>query len=310
MIDAYGIPVEEKLVIAIASSAVLTLDAARDAFREKGLAAYRQYQREHQQDIMERGPAFTFVRRLLNFNKLFPEIQPVEVVLLSHNDADTGLRIMNSLKHYELDVTRAAFITDEKPHHYLAAYNSSLFLSRNRRDVEDAIAAGFAAGTVLESALNDDPDDESLRVAFDFDGVIADGTCESVFKGKGLDGFNQMETEKAAVPHSPGPLAQLFRKLANLRDLEFERQAKEPDYKRRLSMSIVTARGVPAHERVVTTLRDWGIVIDKTFFLGGMNKGRILASLRPHIFFDDQIHPHLDTAKDFTPSVHIPVIAH
>ena len=179
-------PIEEKLVIAIASSAVLTLDAARDAFREKGLAAYRQYQREHQQDIMERGPAFTFVRRLLNFNKLFPEIQPVEVVLLSHNDADTGLRIMNSLKHYELDVTRAAFITDEKPHHYLAAYNSSLFLSRNRRDVEDAIAAGFAAGTVLESALNDDPDDESLRVAFDFDGVIADGTCESVFKGKVL----------------------------------------------------------------------------------------------------------------------------
>ena len=83
-------PIEEKLVIAIASSAVLTLDAARDAFREKGLAAYRQYQREHQQDIMERGPAFTFVRRLLNFNKLFPEIQPVEVVLLSHNDADTG----------------------------------------------------------------------------------------------------------------------------------------------------------------------------------------------------------------------------
>lgn len=299
-------PIEEKLVVTIASSAVLTLDGARDAFREKGLGAYRQYQREHQNEIMARGPAFTFVRRLLNFNRLFPEISPVEVVLLSHNDADTGLRIMNSLKHYELGITRAAFITDEKPFHYLPAYNSSLFLSRNRRDVEEAIGAGFAAGTVLESALNDDPDDGSLRVAFDFDGVIADGSCEAVFKGRGLEGFNQMETERAAIPHSPGPLAELFRKLAALRDLEFDRQSKEPGYRRRLSLSIVTARGVPSHERVVTTLREWGITIDKTFFLGGMNKGRILASLRPHIFFDDQIHPHLDAAAEFTPSVHVP----
>lgn len=37
-----------------------------------------------------------------------------------------------------------------------------------------------------------------------------------------------------------------------------------------------------------------------------MDKGRILETLRPHIFFDDQQHPHLDAAKAFTPSVHIP----
>jgi len=147
--------------------------------------------------------------------------------------------------------------------------------------------------------------DETVLYA-PFDGVIADGSCEAVFKGRGLEGFNQMETERAAIPHSPGPLAELFRKLAALRDLEFDRQSKEPGYRRRLSLSIVTARGVPSHERVVTTLREWGITIDKTFFLGGMNKGRILASLRPHIFFDDQIHPHLDAAAEFTPSVHVP----
>lgn len=301
--------IENKLVVAIASSAVLTLDAARDAFRLKGLAAYRQYQREHQLDPLEKGPAFSFIKRLLNFNTLFPEIHPVDVVLLSHNDADTGLRIMNSLKHYELDITRAAFITDEKPFHYLTAYNSSLFLSRNKKDVEDAIAAGFAAGIVLESSLNDEPDDESLRVAFDFDGVIADNSSEAVYQGRGLEGFNQVELEKVNTPHTPGPLAGLFRKLAALRDLEFERQTREPEYRRRLSLSIVTARGVPSHERVVTTLRDWGVAIDKTFFLGGMSKGRILASLRPHIFFDDQVHPHLDAAKEFTPSVHIPISA-
>ena len=80
--------IEHKLVVAIASSAVLTLDKARDEFREHGLEAYRKYQREHQHDVLEKGPAFAFVKRLLNFNRLFPDIQPVEVVLISHNDSD------------------------------------------------------------------------------------------------------------------------------------------------------------------------------------------------------------------------------
>ena len=299
-------PIEEKLVIAIASSSVLTLDGARDAFREKGLEAYRAYQREHQHCILEKGPAFSFVKRLLDFNRIFPERMPVEVILLSHNDSDTGLRIMNSLNHYGLDVIRAAFITDDSPYRYLDAYNASLFLSGNSRDVEEAIDHGYAAGRVLPSTLNDAPDDEELRVAFDFDGVLADSSGEEVFQNRGLDGFHKNEYEKRLQPCPPGPLADLFRKLALLRDLESERQALDPAYKRRISLSIVTARSVPAHERVVSTLREWNVTVDRTFFLGGVNKGRILRTLRPHIFFDDQLTPHLDAAKDFTPSVHIP----
>ena len=300
--------IEKKLVVAIASSAVLTLDAAHDAFRERGIEAYRKYQREHQDDVLERGPGFAFVKRLLNFNTLFPEIQPVEIILISHNDSDTGLRIMKSLKHYGLKISRAAFITDEAPHHYLNAYNASLFLSKNEHDVKNAIKAGFAAGTVLPSVLNDAPEDEELRVAFDFDGVLADTSSEHIFQGEGLAGFHKNEAEHAATPCLPGPLCELLKKLSLLRNLEFERQVSTPAYRRRLSLSVVTARNAPAHERVVSTLRDWGVTLDRTFFLGGMDKGRILEVLRPHIFFDDQIDPHLDTAKKFTPSVHIPVV--
>ena len=299
--------IENKLVVAIASSAVLTLDAARDEFRERGLEAYRKYQREHQHDVLAKGPAFAFVRRLLNFNRRFPEQHPVEVVLISHNDSDTGLRIMNSLKAYDLDISRAAFITDESPYLYLDAYNASLFLSRKAADVEAAIRAGYAAGTVLPSVLNDDPDDDTLRVAFDFDGVLADGSGEEIYKGQGLESFHKAEAERGGIPCHPGPLAGLFRKLSQLRELEFEHQKQNPAYQRKLSLSIVTARSAPAHERVVSTLRKWNITTDRTFFLGGVKKSRILSVLKPHIFFDDQIHPHLDCAKDFTPSVHIPI---
>ena len=41
------------------------------------------------------------------------------------------------------------------------------------------------------------------------------------------------------------------------------------------------------------------------FFLGGIEKGRVLEVLKPHIFFDDQ-SKHLTTAARVVPSVHIP----
>ena len=68
--------------------------------------------------------------------------------------------------------------------------------------------------------------------------------------------------------------------------------------------AIVTARNAPAHERVLTTLKDWKIEVDQIFFLGGMDKSRILKIMKPHIFFDDQMI-HLENL-DNIPAVHIP----
>ena len=299
--------IEEKLVIGVASSALFELDEADTVFRKEGLAAYRTYQHEHQRDILKKGVAFPFVKRLLEMNKFHPETQPVEVVLLSHNDPDTGLRVFNSIQHYKLNIIRAAFTTGDSPFKYIPAYNVSLFLSANASDVRTANEEGYAAGQVLASTSEDEDDDDELRIAFDFDGVIADDSAEFVFQNAGIDQFYKQEKAKAAIPHSPGPLADLFAKLARLHQLEDEKMKSEPDYKRHLKISIVTARSAPAHERVVTTLRAWNITVDQTFFLGGMDKGRILATLKPHIFFDDQIDPHLTSASHYSPSVYIPI---
>ena len=299
-------PIEEKLVVAVASSALFRLDEADAIFRSQGLAAYRKYQREHENTVLAPGIAFPFIRRFLKFNELFPETQPVEVVLLSHNDPDTGNRVLRCIDHYKLGITRSAFLTDGHPVDYIDAYNVSLFLSGNVGDVRDAIRHGFAAGYVLDSKLNDDADDDELRVAFDFDGVLADDSAEQVFQSGGIDQFWQSEAKKSAVPLGPGPLADLFSKLSRLHRLEEERRDADPHYHRYLRTAIVTARSGPAQLRLATTLRDWDITVDQTFSLGGMNKSRILKQLRPHIYFDDQWSPHLEAAKEFTPSVHIP----
>ena len=193
----------------------------------------------------------------------------------------------------------------KSPYEYIPAFNASLFLTANEGDVSKAIQAGYPAGVVLPSKVVDDESEEELRIAFDFDGVIADDESEAIYKGSDLPEFHNYEVANSHIPHKPGPLADLFKKLSFMQKLEDREQEMDPGYKRIIRTSIVTARNAPAHERVVTTLEAWGVSANETFFLGGMKKDRILSILKPHMFFDDQ-KSHLESEAGDIPMVHIP----
>ncbi|MGQ9865133.1 MAG: 5'-nucleotidase [Pseudanabaenaceae cyanobacterium] len=271
-------PIEEKLVVAIASSALFDLTESHGVFEREGAKAYRAFQEQHLDVPLRPGVAFPFIERLLALNTWLPEVQPVEVVLLSRNSVATGRRVFRSIQHYGLNISRAAFTEGKPPFGYAPAFNAALFLSANATDVQQAIAAGYPAGTVLGQGSTLAEAITELRIAFDFDGVIADDEAETVFKEQDLAAFQSYEAARAHIPHQPGPLADLFQKLAWLQSLAGDR----------LRTAIVTARSAPAHERVITTLEHWGVNVNEAFFLGGIDKSRILSRLQPHIFFDDQ----------------------
>jgi 5'-nucleotidase len=299
-------PIERKLVIGIASSALFDLSESHGVYVSEGVEQYRIHQEERLDIPFPKGVAFPFIRRFLGINKAFAKQAPVEVVLLSRNSPETGMRVFRSIRHYELDITRAAFMAGKSPHMYIPAFNASLFLSANEGDIQRAIDADYPAGLVLPSKVYDDELDSELRVAFDFDGVIADDEAETIYKkNHDLNEFQIHETARRAIPHQPGPLADLFRKLSFMQKLEHKRIREDSSYKQILRISIVTARNAPAHERVVTTLKEWGVTVDESFFLGGMEKSRILSILKPHMFFDDQ-RSHLESVAGDIPMVHIP----
>jgi len=300
-----GYPIERKLVIAISSSALFDLTEPHKIFKEKGEDEYRKYQRQNQDKVLKPGVAFPFIKRFLNINSAFPNKEPVEVILLSKNDPDTGLRVFNSIRHYKLPITRAAFLSGKSPYEYIPAFNASLFLSANSEDVKKAIKAGFPAGTVLKTKFKDDPNDNELRIAFDFDGVIVDDQAEVIYQKKDIDQFHKLESKKSNIPHNPGPLKDLFVKLSFFQKLELKRAKEDKKYKRFIRTAIITSRNAPSHTRVITTLREWGVSADETFFLGGIDKKRILDILKPHIYFDDQLS-HLESSAQDIPSVHIP----
>ncbi len=296
-------PIEDKLVIAVSSSALFDLSESDRVFREQGPAAYKAFQEEHLDTVLETGVAFPFIRRFLAFNRYFPTEKPVEVVLLSRNSTATGLRVFRSIAHYRLDISRAAFTDGASPFPYIPAFNASLFLSANEQDVRGAVDAGSPAGLLLPGAVTDQQDDQELRIAFDFDGVLADDEAEAVFKEQGLERFHEYEALHQKKVHQPGLLKDLFLKLSRLQELEEQVRANNPEYQRLLRTAIITARNAPAHERVITTLKSWGVEANETFFLGGMDKRRILNVLKPHIFFDDQLD-HLQT--EGLAMVHVP----
>ena len=297
-------PIDQKLVVAVASSALFDLSDSHKIFMEQGVEEYRKYQEVHIDSTLAKGVAFPFIKKLLNLNHIFKEEQPIEVVLLSRNSPETGLRVFRSIQHYGLNISRAGFFSGRAPYKYLPAYNATLFLSANGEDVRAACNCGFAAGKVLDSKMEEEEGDE-LRIAFDFDGVVANDDAEKVFQEEGIEAFYSEESLKAQTPLQPGLLADLFSKIAALQHLELIRKETDPKYQRVINTAIVTARNAPAHERLVNTLKNWGVDVDEVFFLGGIDKSRILDIMRPHIFFDDQLG-HLSRLTN-TLAVHIPL---
>ncbi|WP_356639206.1 5'-nucleotidase [Psychrobacter sp. APC 3279] len=293
-----------RLVIGLSSSALFDLDESDKVFREQGEQAYRDYQRENQDIPLITGVAYPFIRRLLKLNEISDE-PLVEVILLSRNDPDTGLRVMNSIEHYELSITRAVFLQGQSAYKYIPAFDIELFLSANEGDVKQAVDAGFPAGQILHGNISDDIEDMQLRVAFDFDGVLIDDEAETVYKKSNeLGDFHSHESSKVDIAHNPGPLKNFLDRISYIQKLETTYKLKNPNYEPVLRVSIVTARNAPSHKRAINTMREWDILANEAFFMGGVEKSKVLEILKPHIFFDDQ-KLHLKSAS-ILPSVHIP----
>jgi 5'-nucleotidase len=288
---------DDKLVVAISSRALFNLDDSHRVFQEKGEGAYHQYQIDHEEEILQPGVAFPLVQKLLALNKGAAKHPHVEVVLLSRNSADTGLRVMNSIRHYKLDVTRAAFTRGESPYPYVSAYGTNLFLSADPQDVRQSLEAGFAAATIYSGSVGANPSAQ-LRIAFDGDAVLFSDEAERVYRKDGLQAFNDNESTAAREPLTGGPFKNFLAALHRI-------QADYPLEKSPIRTALVTARGAPAHERVIRTLRAWNIRIDEMMFLGGLEKGEFLRAFGADIFFDDQ-HANCESTSKHVATGHVP----
>lgn len=290
---------KQKLVVAISSRALFDLQQSHRVYEEQGVEAYCQYQIEHENQVLQPGVAYPLVQKLLNLNELGKTRERVEVILLSRNSADTGLRVFNSIQEHGLPITRAAFTSGNSPFRYVEPFGADVFLSSDSNDVASTLAAGVAAATMLPSSKSSNADNQNkLCIAFDGDAVLFSDEAEQVFKQQGLVEFAKHEVAAAKRPLPGGPFRNMLAALHRI-------QAEFPADESPIRTAIVTARAAPAHERVIRTLRAWDIRIDEAVFLGGLEKGEFLRTFGADIFFDDQ-QGHCDSARQHVPTGHVP----
>lgn len=291
-----AVKLKDKLVIGVSSRSLFDLSIENEIYKNHGLTAYVEYQRENQETLLRPGPAFEVIRRFLRLNKMLrlpPGGEKIEVVVMSHNSAETSLRIWKAISHYQLPITRGIFSGGETLAKYLEAFSVDLFLSSDIHDVRLSLKQNFAAAHLMDRGSSSKAVRFPLRLAFDGDCVIFSDEAERKFEEGGLGLFQEHERRKAEIPLSAGPFAPFLRKLVELqkafRNFGFQ---KSP-----IRTALVTARNAPAHERVLYTLQNWDLWLDESFFLGGVEKGPILTAFGAHIFFDDQ-EVHLRSAQE------------
>ena len=308
------------LVVGISSRALFDLDDCHRVFEQEGVEAYRKHQIDQEEVVLQPGPGFNLVRKLLGINDLLSRVgaargagaargkktdshRPIEVVLISRNSADIGVRIFRSIAEHSLDIRRAAFCSGRSAYRYAQAFGMHLFLSADEEDVRGALGQGVPSAVLLSSAPQGVPvpsgaGQDEVRVAFDGDAVLFDSEAERVHREQGVEAFQRSEQERASKPMHGGPFLPFVQSLQRLQ-ASFDVEACP------IRTALVTARSAPAHERPIRTLRDWGLRLDEVLFLGGEDKGRFLRAFGADIFFDDKIE-NCGEAEAHTTSGHVP----
>src|SRR5262249_50963700 len=143
----------------------------------------------------------------------------VEIVLISRNDAESAMRVFNSVEHYGLGIERGAFRGGMDPWPLLKVFNCALFLSAEPDAVLAALRQAVPAALVM-APPNVDPLEEidEVRIAFDGDAVLFGDASERLFQSDGLDAFQRHEAELAQTPMDPGPFEPFLRALKAVQD--------------------------------------------------------------------------------------------
>ncbi|CAN9507901.1 unnamed protein product [Ophioblennius macclurei] len=297
------------VTIAVSSRTLFNMLTERKIYEEEGVEKYVAYQVEHENEPLKPGAAFPFVKALMTVNArlraLYPDSEQLfDIVLMTNNHAQVGVRLINSINHYDLTIERFCMTGGQSPIGYLKAYMTNLYLSKDSEKVTEAIEEGIAAATMFTPETEMDLSSTELRVAFDGDAVLFSDESEIIVKQHGLDTFFEHEKKFENKPLAQGPLKCFLEALGKLQRKFYEKNER---LNCPIRTFLVTARSAASSgARVLKTLRSWGLEIDEALFLAGAPKGPLLQKIKPHIFFDDQMF-HIEGAKELgTIAAHVP----
>ena len=206
--DFMAYDLDNRLVIGVSTRALFNLGLENEIFEKEGVESYREYQTEHEADILQPGPGFPLVKALLAINTLPGQEGRVEVIVMSRNSADTSLRVFHSIEYYGLDITRAVLAGGASLAPYLEAFRTDLFLSACEDDVQRAVDSGIAAGIICDGIREYTREENirQIRIAFDGDAVFLRMNRNAFSGSRGLPHLKKTNGASPTVPWRKGLL--------------------------------------------------------------------------------------------------------
>lgn len=301
-LDLYDPAAPKPFIITVSSRALFDLEESHQYFEKHGEKAFVEYQLKNEDVPLKPGSAFGLVKKLLDVNEKLPDgARPFEIILLSRNSPETGLRVFNTVEKMGLNIYRAVFTSGTAPSKYLKAISADLMLSSNPVEVKKALDMGVAAATLVPHAFDGrENDDGKIRIAFDGDAVLFSDEAERIHAEGGLERFREHEIKHANTPLGAGPFRGFLEVIHALQQA-FPNQNECP-----IRTALVTARGMPTHKRAILTLRSWGVRIDEGIFLAGKDKGPLLDAFGADLFLDDSQRNIENALNSRIPSGHVP----
>jgi 5'-nucleotidase len=248
----------QRLAIGISARGLFELDSGEQILREHGKAAYRRHQLEQGDQTLPAGPGLPVLKALMRGAQ--PANRGIDLVVLSECAAEFSLPVISSARQESLEVDRAAFTGGESLVPYLQAFGVDLFLSADQDEVAQAMTAGTAAALVCS-----DPQETEIpavvRIAVGGDAVALASEME--------------DAEDVTKPPAP----RWIRALATLQQLG--NSEENP-----ILTALVCCEESTARERILRSLSEWEIDLDRAFFTDSAAKAALLDTYCPHIVFD------------------------
>ncbi len=261
------------LVVGLVPRALFDLGAEDEVLRTGGPDALRRQRAEREEELLDPGRGLGLARALGHLDP--GAARRVELVLLSRESADTSLRVVSSARRHELEIMRAVFTGGQPLDPYLAALRVDLFLCNDESEARAALDAGISAGVVCDGGELAREGESEIRVAFDGDAELFADDGEA---GEAADPASRSAGRGA-------PPASFARLLGALAMFGSDGRGRGP----RLRTALVSSRTGAVQERMLRTLRRFGLQLDEAFFVGDLPKSEILAAFRPHVAFGE--HP-------------------
>ncbi|XP_069742573.1 cytosolic 5'-nucleotidase 1A-like isoform X4 [Narcine bancroftii] len=278
----------QAITIAFSPRTLFNMAEERAIYEADGLESYVKFQQEHENEPLKKGLAFALMKALETVNLRLQERYPgsdeiFDIVLMTNNHAQVGVRLINSINHYGLSIERFCLTGGTSPINYLKAYHTNLYLSSDPVKVEKALNEGIAAATLCHLDKDAQLSEKQLRVAFDGDSFVNQEACEKYSKNCMLSDSTCDHEPKIMLQ---GPFVGFLEAIGNLQK-KFYAKNEGMDCPIRVFL-IIKRGGSAVGLKALKTVRSWGLNVDEAFILSGLSATVLLDEICPHIYFDEQ----------------------